>query len=160
MVSPASSARGSWLVAVARHLAVDRLRRSGAETRALHRFAVEESIATADHPHGDTSDDDTIGDDRLRLIFTCCHPALSAGYPVLLEEQDRATCDSAAIAEGEVLIVRAEDLLRPRGERPGAYLLQAGIACLHATAPSFAATDAAAIVRCTTRWSSSLRHRW
>ena len=71
----------------------------------------------------------------------------AAGDPVTLEHQDRALWDRDAILEGTRLIDRAEVLLARGGERPGPYLLQAGIACLHATAPSVEHTDTTAIVR-------------
>jgi RNA polymerase sigma-70 factor (ECF subfamily) len=58
------------------------------------------------------------------------------GHVVLLEEQDRSTWDHDRIAEGTTELERA--LLR---RRPGPYQLQAAIAGLHATAPSWAGTD-------------------
>jgi RNA polymerase sigma-70 factor, ECF subfamily len=58
------------------------------------------------------------------------------GHVVLLEEQDRSTWDHDRIAEGTTELERA--LLR---RRPGPYQLQAAIAGLHATAPSWADTD-------------------
>ncbi|MFN7979626.1 MAG: RNA polymerase sigma factor [Vicinamibacterales bacterium] len=58
------------------------------------------------------------------------------GDLVLLEDQDRASWDRAAIAEGQALVERA---LRSR--RFGAYTLQAAIAAVHAEAPTSAATD-------------------
>ncbi|MBF8189478.1 RNA polymerase sigma factor [Nonomuraea sp. K274] len=58
------------------------------------------------------------------------------GRLLLLEEQDRSAWDLAAIDEGRRLVERA---FRTGGT--GRYALQAGIACLHATAPDYAATD-------------------
>jgi RNA polymerase sigma-70 factor (ECF subfamily) len=58
------------------------------------------------------------------------------GRLVLLEDQDRSAWDRAAIDEGHHLIVAAL-----RAGRPGRFALQAAIAALHATAPSYAATD-------------------
>ncbi|MFC4121914.1 DUF6596 domain-containing protein [Nonomuraea zeae] len=58
------------------------------------------------------------------------------GRLVLLEDQDRAQWDRAAIEEGRRLVERAF-----RTGRAGRYALQAGIACLHATAAGYAATD-------------------
>lgn len=58
------------------------------------------------------------------------------GEMVLLADQDRSLWDSAAIAEASALV---ESVLR-RG-RPGAYQMQAAIACLHGVAPSYAETD-------------------
>ena len=60
----------------------------------------------------------------------------SAGEIVLLADQDRSLWDHAAIAEAAALV---DSVLR-RG-RPGAYQMQAAIACLHGTAPTYADTD-------------------
>jgi RNA polymerase sigma-70 factor (ECF subfamily) len=63
------------------------------------------------------------------------------GSLVLLPDQDRARWDGAAIADGAALVERA---LRMR--RPGPYQLQAAIVAVHATSPSYAATDWTEIV--------------
>ncbi len=60
----------------------------------------------------------------------------SDGEIVLLADQDRALWDHEAIAEASALV---ESVLR-RG-RPGAYQMQAAIACLHGVAPTYAETD-------------------
>jgi RNA polymerase sigma-70 factor, ECF subfamily len=88
---------GAWLSTTARNAAVDRLRRRAAEQRALHRVAGDPTIgawADADAEPGAPGWDGWDGwggwaraagtgggtdggtDDRLRLVFTCCHPAL------------------------------------------------------------------------------------
>lgn len=71
----------AWLVSTARHKAIDRLRRD-------RRFEQksEEILKTTDAstpPEAD-SQDDMFPDDRLRLIFTCCHPALDQNAQVAL----------------------------------------------------------------------------
>jgi RNA polymerase sigma-70 factor, ECF subfamily len=58
------------------------------------------------------------------------------GRLLLLEEQDRARWDRAAIEEGTWLVTEAL-----RGGRPGRFALQAAIAAVHAEAPSYAETD-------------------
>jgi RNA polymerase sigma-70 factor (ECF subfamily) len=63
------------------------------------------------------------------------------GSLVLLPDQDRSRWDSVAIAEASELVERGL-----RMGRPGPYLLQAAIVAVHATAPSYAATDWAEIV--------------
>jgi RNA polymerase sigma factor (sigma-70 family) len=66
---------GAWLVTAARRLALDRLRRvrrTGARAGAL---AYETALAAMDGTP-DVTDPESIPDDRLRLIFTCCHPGL------------------------------------------------------------------------------------
>ena len=73
---------GAWLLTTARRRALDhlrRIRRAGARVDALAHAALG-----ATHPAPDVSDPDEIPDDRLRLIFTCCHPALPADSRVAL----------------------------------------------------------------------------
>ena len=68
---------GAWLTATARHRAIDRLRRAAVGATKLKELAVIPTSAS-------DSDDSGIDDDRLRLIFTCCHPALSLEARVAL----------------------------------------------------------------------------
>lgn len=74
-----------------------------------------------------------------------------AGEMVLLADQDRSLWDVAAIAEAAALV---DSVLR-RG-RPGAYQMQAAIACLHGTASSYAETDWPQIAEL----YLLLEHRW
>jgi RNA polymerase sigma-70 factor (ECF subfamily) len=74
---------GGWLLTTARRRAIDRLRRTrraGAKAEAL----AYEATLGADDGSPDVSDPETITDDRLRLIFTCCHPGLPADSRVAL----------------------------------------------------------------------------
>ena len=74
---------GGWLLTTARRRAIDRLRRTrraGAKAEAL----AYETTLGADDGSPDVSDPETITDDRLRLIFTCCHPGLPADSRVAL----------------------------------------------------------------------------
>jgi RNA polymerase sigma factor (sigma-70 family) len=75
---------GAWLMAAAKYRAIDRLRRSNLQER-KHEEIMRELNGREPSGRGDsvTPDfiaalDDDIGDDLLRLIFTACHPALSA----------------------------------------------------------------------------------
>jgi RNA polymerase sigma factor (sigma-70 family) len=69
----------AWLMAVAKHRAIDRLRRSKLQERKYEEI-IRELNSQSDSTTQDfvTALDDDIGDDLLRLIFTACHPALSA----------------------------------------------------------------------------------
>ena len=64
------------------------------------------------------------------------------GRPVLLADQDRSRWDQPMIARGLAELARAHSL-----QRGGPFQFQAAIAALHATAPTFAATDWAAVLR-------------
>jgi RNA polymerase sigma-70 factor (ECF subfamily) len=64
---------GAWLTTVARRRAVDRLRRRANENVKLQQVSATSETATAPV---EVSDEHEIPDERLRLIFTCCHPAL------------------------------------------------------------------------------------
>jgi RNA polymerase sigma-70 factor, ECF subfamily len=65
----------AWLIKTGRNKAVDRIRRDILfRTKLADR---ELASADADEIVLDDLDEEVIGDDRLRLIFTCCHPALN-----------------------------------------------------------------------------------
>ena len=72
---------GAWLLTTARRRALDRLR--GARRTESGARAYQTVFALADDG-GDMSESDVIPDDRLRLIFTCCHPMLSPESRVAL----------------------------------------------------------------------------
>jgi RNA polymerase sigma-70 factor (ECF subfamily) len=84
---------GAWLTTVARNRAYDRLRRAATETVKLQEVAV---LSTSNDPAG--TDDSGIRDDRLRLIFTCCHPALPLEARVALTLRTLAGLTTAEIA--------------------------------------------------------------
>ena len=71
----------AWIIQTARHKAIDRIRRRARFAEKLDRYAMAgpgASVAAHDF------DPDQIPDDRLRLIFTCCHPALAPDSQVAL----------------------------------------------------------------------------
>ena len=97
----------AWLVATARNRAIDRIRRERvleAKTRQL------EIPAMSDEPE-DTA---TIADERLELLFTCCHPALSTEAQVGLTL--RANWD---VSTRRVFIREIVPLYRLRGTKEG-----------------------------------------
>ncbi|GGP69751.1 RNA polymerase subunit sigma-24 [Streptomyces variabilis] len=67
---------GAWLTATARHRAVDLVRRRETYARKLAEIGRDQATATA--PPEEPADPDDIDDDLLRLVFTACHPVLSA----------------------------------------------------------------------------------
>jgi RNA polymerase sigma factor (sigma-70 family) len=76
---------GAWLMATAKHRAIDLLRRRTLLERKHQELGYElESAQDAATPDLDAALDDDIGDDLLRLVFTACHPVLSAEARVAL----------------------------------------------------------------------------
>jgi RNA polymerase sigma-70 factor, ECF subfamily len=71
----------AWIIQAARYKAIDRLRRRTRLTQKLAWYAASGLIPASPEPHDDTS---AIPDDRLRLLFTCCHPALALEAQVAL----------------------------------------------------------------------------
>ena len=64
----------AWIIQTAKHKAIDRLRR---QTRLQEKLEADPDFASEPIVEGPNLNFDEIPDDRLRLIFTCCHPALS-----------------------------------------------------------------------------------
>jgi RNA polymerase sigma-70 factor (ECF subfamily) len=76
---------GAWLMATAKHRAIDRLRRNKLIRRKHEELGRElESDGEGTTPDLDTALDDDIGDDLLRLVFTACHPVLATEARVAL----------------------------------------------------------------------------
>jgi RNA polymerase sigma-70 factor (ECF subfamily) len=72
---------GAWITTTARNRAIDRLRR---ESRGRELLAELALLAPGGDERGTTEEEGPVEDDRLRLIFTCCHPALSGEAQVAL----------------------------------------------------------------------------
>jgi RNA polymerase sigma-70 factor (ECF subfamily) len=110
--------RGAWLTTTARNRAVDRLRRAATSAAKLKEVAV---LSSPDEPPG--GDDSGVADDRLRLIFTCCHPALSTDAQVALTLRTLAGLTTAEIARAFLVpeatmaqrLVRAKRKIRNAG---------------------------------------------
>ena len=77
---PANTA--AWITTVARRKAIDRLRRERTRSEKYRQAAALEP--PGDDPFAEIDDANPIPDDRLRLIFTCCHPALALEAQVAL----------------------------------------------------------------------------
>jgi RNA polymerase sigma-70 factor, ECF subfamily len=88
---------GAWITQVARNKAIDRIRRQSVlrdKVAALERLEALHAEATA----GPGEQLGEIEDDRLRLIFTCCHPALGAEARVALTLRSLGGLSTAEIA--------------------------------------------------------------
>jgi RNA polymerase sigma-70 factor (ECF subfamily) len=83
---------GAWLTTTARHRALDKLRRGAAEANRLRDLAV---TASGDD---EAPEPDDVPDDRLRLMFTCCHPALPLEAQVALTLRTLAGLTTPEIA--------------------------------------------------------------
>ena len=70
-------APAGWIITTARRRAIDRLRRDAARADRQAQVALL-------HAREDAAEEDDVEDERLRLIFTCCHPALAPGAQVAL----------------------------------------------------------------------------
>jgi RNA polymerase sigma-70 factor (ECF subfamily) len=66
-----------WIITTARNRAIDRLRREASRED-------RHAEAALLHARGEPAEEGAVRDDRLRLIFTCCHPALATGVQVAL----------------------------------------------------------------------------
>ncbi len=107
----------SWLVSVGRFRAIDSLRRQERFKSYLPKLVPP--IATED----ETLDEEDLADDRLRLIFTCCHPALSPDAQIALTLREICGLTTEAVASAFLIppatlaqrIVRAKAKIRHAG---------------------------------------------
>jgi RNA polymerase sigma-70 factor, ECF subfamily len=75
---------GAWITTAARRRAIDRLRRDRSVADRAERLAVLTRLDARHEEEPSMDDESSIVDDRLRLIFTCCHPALELPARVAL----------------------------------------------------------------------------
>jgi len=108
----------AWLVNAGRNRAIDRLRRKITLRGKLKLLAAEPP------PAAEPMEDDDLPDDRLRLIFTCCHPALAIEARVALTLRVVCGLDTAQIARAFLI---ADTTLAQRLVRAKAKIRDAGI---------------------------------
>lgn len=109
----------AWLISTGRFKAIDSLRRRSRFDGSLAQLALflEDQLQTG-HP-----DPDDLEDDRLRLIFTCCHPALTADARIALTLREVCDLTTEEIAQAFLItpstvaqrIVRAKAKIRAAG---------------------------------------------
>lgn len=108
---------GAWLTRTARNRATDRIRREAVGRQKLGQIALLER-----EPEG--SPDEDIPDDRLRLIFTCCHPALPFEARVALTLRTLAGLTTPEIARA---FLTSESTMAQRLVRAKKKITEAGI---------------------------------
>jgi RNA polymerase sigma-70 factor (ECF subfamily) len=105
----------AWIIQTARHKAIDRIRRRTRFADKLDAYTAAEGSLTVEAPEFDPSD---IPDDRLRLIFTCCHPALAPEAQVALTLRTLGGLETDEIARAFLVptATMAQRLVRAKGK--------------------------------------------
>jgi RNA polymerase sigma-70 factor, ECF subfamily len=122
---------GGWLMTVARNRALDVLRRAGVERRKLRELAVLALTAATEQP----APAEELVDDRLRLVFTCCHPALALEARVALTLRIVCAVPTADLARA---LLASESTMTRRLTRAKAKIADAGIPYRVPTGPALA----------------------
>ena len=116
-VSGAPANPGAWLVTTARNRAIDRIRRERTLAEKIHLLPVPEAVM-------DEPDDSGIKDERLELIFTCCHPALPLDGQVAVTLRALGGLQTAEIARAFLV---SEEAMKRRLSRVKAKIKATGI---------------------------------
>jgi RNA polymerase sigma-70 factor (ECF subfamily) len=111
---------GGWIVTTARNRAIDRIRRDRTLTHKTELLAGLSALAPADEEDGDMT---AVPDERLALIFACCHPALSIEAQVALTLRSLGGLSTTEIARAFLVpeptmaqrLVRAKTKIRGAG---------------------------------------------
>lgn len=110
----------AWIIQTARHKAIDGLRRRKRQNQSMESYAASGLASAIEEPNYDT---DEIPDDQLRLIFTCCHPALAPEAQVALTLRTLGGLETEEIARAFLVppstmaqrLVRAKRKIRDAG---------------------------------------------
>jgi len=110
----------AWIIQTARHKAIDRIRRRAMFKEKLESYVADGFVREVEEPDYDTEE---IPDDRLRLIFTCCHPALAPEAQVALTLRTLCGLETDEIARAFLVpvatmaqrLVRAKRKIRDAG---------------------------------------------
>ncbi|MEP6920318.1 MAG: RNA polymerase sigma factor [bacterium] len=110
----------AWIIQTARHKAIDRIRRQSRFQEKVESYLASGLIPTIEEPNYEI---DEIQDDRLRLIFTCCHPALAPEAQVALTLRTLGGLETEEIARAFLVpastmaqrLVRAKRKIRDAG---------------------------------------------
>jgi RNA polymerase sigma-70 factor (ECF subfamily) len=110
----------AWIIQTAKHKAIDRIRRNVRTEEKLESYGTSGLVRTVEEPNYDSNE---IPDDRLRLIFTCCHPALALEAQVALTLRTLCGLETDEIARAFLVppatmaqrLVRAKRKIRDAG---------------------------------------------
>lgn len=109
----------AWLISAGRNKAIDRIRRD-IVFRTKIAEGIAEGIAESGFAQAAELDEELFGDDRLRLIFTCCHPALNQEAQIALTLREVCGLSTQAVARAFLIgeetmaqrLVRAKKKIR------------------------------------------------